>query len=59
MIELGAWWVPGMLAKLDGALRNFCRSEPQLTAMPLTPREHGLSADRLSIPEAQARSSSM
>ena len=40
VIELGACWLPGMLHKLDGALRNFRRTEPQLTAMPLTPREY-------------------
>jgi predicted TIM-barrel fold metal-dependent hydrolase len=39
-IELGAVWVPPLLAKLDLATRNFRRSEPQLTAMPLTPREY-------------------
>jgi predicted TIM-barrel fold metal-dependent hydrolase len=39
-IELGAVWVPPLLAKLDLATRNFRRSEPQLNAMPLTPREY-------------------
>jgi predicted TIM-barrel fold metal-dependent hydrolase len=40
VIELGAVWVPTMLSKLDMATRNFRRSEPQLTSMPLTPREY-------------------
>ena len=39
-IELGAAWVPTMLVKLDMATRNFRKSEPQLNAMPLTPREY-------------------
>jgi predicted TIM-barrel fold metal-dependent hydrolase len=39
-IELGAAWVPALLTKLDMATRNFRRSEPQLTAMELTPREY-------------------
>jgi len=40
VIELGAAWVPTMLTKLDMATRNFRKSEPQLTSMPLTPREY-------------------
>jgi predicted TIM-barrel fold metal-dependent hydrolase len=40
VIELGAAWLPAMLTKLDMATRNFRRSEPQLNAMPLTPREY-------------------
>jgi uncharacterized protein len=40
VIELGAAWVPTMLTKLDMATRNFRRTEPQLTAMELTPREY-------------------
>jgi predicted TIM-barrel fold metal-dependent hydrolase len=40
VIELGAVWMPTLLAKLDMATRNFRKSEPQLTAMPLTPREY-------------------
>jgi predicted TIM-barrel fold metal-dependent hydrolase len=40
VIELGAGWLPSMLVKLDMATRNFRRSEPQLTAMELTPREY-------------------
>jgi len=39
-IELGAVWVPAMLSKLDLATRNFRRTEPQLNAMALTPREY-------------------
>ena len=39
-IELGAVWVPAMLAKLDLATRNFRKSEPQLNAMELSPREY-------------------
>jgi uncharacterized protein len=39
-IELGAVWVPPLLTKLDMATRNFRRSEPQLNAMPLSPREY-------------------
>ena len=39
-IELGAVWVPAMLAKLDLATRNFRKSEPQLNAMALSPREY-------------------
>jgi len=39
-IELGAVWVPSMLAKLDLATRNFRKSEPQLNAMELSPREY-------------------
>jgi predicted TIM-barrel fold metal-dependent hydrolase len=40
VIELGAVWMPTLLTKLDLATRNFRKSEPQLTAMPLTPREY-------------------
>jgi predicted TIM-barrel fold metal-dependent hydrolase len=40
VIELGAAWVPAMLTKLEQATRNFRRTEPQLTAMELTPREY-------------------
>jgi predicted TIM-barrel fold metal-dependent hydrolase len=39
-IELGAVWVPPLLTRLDLAARNFRRSEPQLGAMPLSPREY-------------------
>jgi predicted TIM-barrel fold metal-dependent hydrolase len=39
-IELGAAWVPTMLVKLDQVTRNFRKSEPQLNAMPLSPREY-------------------
>ncbi len=39
-IELGTVWVPALLTKLDMATRNFRRSEPQLNAMPLSPREY-------------------
>jgi predicted TIM-barrel fold metal-dependent hydrolase len=39
-IELGAVWVPALLAKLDLATRNFRKSEPQLNAMELSPREY-------------------
>jgi uncharacterized protein len=39
-IELGAVWVPQLLTKLDMATRNFRKSEPQLNAMPLSPREY-------------------
>src|SRR5262245_5879774 len=37
-IELGAAWVPTRLVKLDQVTRNFRKSEPQLNAMPLSPR---------------------
>ncbi|HEX8802803.1 MAG TPA: amidohydrolase family protein, partial [Acidimicrobiales bacterium] len=40
VIELGAAWVPTLLTKLDQATRNFRRTEPQLTSMPLTPAEY-------------------
>jgi predicted TIM-barrel fold metal-dependent hydrolase len=33
-IEQGAEWVPGMLKKLDGAMR-FARTEPDLAALPM------------------------
>jgi len=39
-IELGAAWVPTLLVKLDQVTRNFRKSEPQLNAMPLSPREY-------------------
>jgi predicted TIM-barrel fold metal-dependent hydrolase len=39
-IELGAAWVPTMLVKLDQVTRNFRKSEPQLNAMALSPREY-------------------
>lgn len=39
-IELGALWVPSLLTRLDLATRNFRKTEPQLTAMPLKPSEY-------------------
>jgi uncharacterized protein len=39
-IELGAAWVPTMLVKLEQVTRNFRKSEPQLNAMALSPREY-------------------
>ena len=39
-IELGAVWVPPLLTRLDMVTRNFRKTEPQLNAMPLAPREY-------------------
>lgn len=38
-VELGATWVPGMLARLDHAWEIWARSEPELRAMPRRPSE--------------------
>ena len=40
VIELGAIWVPAMLAKLDMATNNFRKTEPQLNGMELKPAEY-------------------
>jgi predicted TIM-barrel fold metal-dependent hydrolase len=40
VIELGALWVPALLTRLDMAVSNFRRTEPQLTSMPLKPSEY-------------------
>lgn len=40
VIELGASWAPTLITKLEQATRNFRRTEPQLTAMELTPAEY-------------------
>ena len=39
VIELGACWAPTLITKLEQATRNFRRTEPQLTAMDLTPAD--------------------
>jgi len=40
VIELGASWAPTLITKLEQATRNFRRTEPQLTAMELSPADH-------------------
>ena len=39
-VELGALWVPSLLARLDLAVRSFRRTEPKLTSMELSPAEY-------------------
>jgi len=39
-IELGALWVPSLLARLEMATNNFRKTEPQLNTMPLKPAEY-------------------
>jgi predicted TIM-barrel fold metal-dependent hydrolase len=39
VIELGASWAPTLVTKLEQATRNFRRTEPQLTAMELSPAD--------------------
>jgi predicted TIM-barrel fold metal-dependent hydrolase len=40
VIELGASWVPGMLANLDHAYGSFSRHEPMLQSLELTPSQY-------------------
>ena len=40
MIELGAGWVPNLLASLDHAKRAFGRNEPELAKLRLEPSDY-------------------